>query len=117
MCNRESQRGRLTGVEIREPRRVGRLSFDPDPSVSDSLGQFRGTRQLTAGQNFVTDPNRDGNPAEEISKEMESACRRQPDQRARIGYDEPSRHASTTSESSRTVSAVPLTTGIPSRDT
>ncbi len=115
--DREGQRGRLAGIEVGELRRVERLWLDPDPPVPDRLGQLRGARQVPAGQNFVTDPSRDGNLAEETSKKMESLCRCEPDQRARVGYDEPFRHASTASASSRTVSAVPLTTGIPSRDT
>ena len=88
-----------------------------DAAVSNRLGQLRRTWQVTASQNLVTDLGRDGDLPEETSKEIESLCRCEPDQRTRIGYDEPFRHASTASASSPTVSEVPLTTGIPSSDT
>ena len=117
VCGRERQRARLAGIEFREWHRVGRRLFDPDPPVSNRIGQLRRTGPVTASRNLVTNLGRDGNLPEETSKQIESPCRRESDQRTRVGYDEPFRHASTASASSRTLSEVPLTTGIPSSDT
>ena len=102
---------------------------EPDPrgpplTLGRSMRHADGRRALTVPGTKGCARTDDARFEERRTKEsaeqfagIESARRCEPDQRARVGCDEPFRHATTASASSRTVSEVPVTTGTPSRDT
>ena len=117
MFDCEIQRDCLAGIQARKEQAARGRFHDGYPSLAQRVCQFKRTRQGASGKDFITHYVRYRDLPVELAQQIERASRGETNQGTGIRYDDSVRHASATSASAFTVSAVPETTGMPSRDT